>query len=96
MRRPSHVIATRTSLVVLGVVALAGCGGGSAAEPQALKGTVAGIPVNSPLAGIQDDRVWQVPAKEADSRVNTMTKMGASIIRVDMRWDHQHLARSKD
>ncbi|NBP86842.1 MAG: hypothetical protein EBU54_17330, partial [Mycobacteriaceae bacterium] len=73
--------------MVLAVAALAGCGGGSAAEPQTIKGTVAGIPTTSPLAGIQDDRVWQVPAKEADDRVNTMTKMGASIIRVDMRWD---------
>ena len=99
MRRSSHAIATRTSLVVLAVAALAGCGGGSAAEPQTIKGTVAGIPVNSPIAGIQDDRVWQVPAKEADDRVNTMTKMGAGIIRVDMRWDQVALkkpARPKD
>jgi len=99
MRRSSHAIVTRASLAALAVAALAGCGGGSAAEPQAIKGTVAGIPVNSPIAGIQDDRVWQVTAKEADSRVNTMTQMGAAIIRVDMRWDQvakTQPARPKD
>lgn len=99
MRRPSNAIVTRASLAVLAVGVLAGCGGGSAAEPQALKGTVAGVPNNSPIAGIQDDRVWQVPAKEADDRVNTMTKMGAAIIRVDMRWDQvatRKPARPKD
>ena len=65
MRRLSNTIVTRSSLALLAAGILAGCGGGSAAEPTALKGTVAGVPTTSPLAGIQDDRVWQVPAKEA-------------------------------
>jgi len=95
MRRLSNTIVTRSSLALLAVGVLAGCGGGSAAEPTALKGTVAGVPTTSPLAGIQDDRVWQVPAKEAASRVNTMTKLGASIIRVDMRWDQVAPTRPK-
>ena len=95
MRRLSNTIVTRSSLALLAAGILAGCGGGSAAEPTALKGTVAGVPTTSPLAGIQDDRVWQVPAKEATSRVNTMTKLGASIIRVDMRWDQVAPTRPK-
>ncbi len=93
MRRPFNAIVTRASLVALAAATLVGCGSGSAAEPQVLKGTVAGIPPLSAQAGIQDDRVWQVPAKDAESRVNTMTKMGASIIRVDMRWDQVALTR---
>lgn len=87
MRRPrTQVMITRGALAALAVGALAGCGG-VAAQPTAVKGTVAGVPAISPVAGIQDDRVYQVPAKDAESRVQTMTRMGAAIIRVDVRWD---------
>lgn len=86
MRSRTQILMTRGAVAALAVGALAGCGGG-AAEPTAMKGTVAGVPTMSPLAGIQDDRVWQVPAKEIDSRVQTMARMGTSIIRVDVRWD---------
>jgi hypothetical protein len=86
MRSRTQIVMTRGAVAALAVGALAGCGGG-AAEPSALKGTVAGVPTTSPLAGIQDDRVYQVAPKEAVSRVQTMARMGASIIRVDTRWD---------
>lgn len=96
MRRSrTQVLITRGALAVLAAGALAGCGG-VAAQPSAQKGTVAGVPATSPLAGIQDDRVFQVPAKEAESRVQTMTRMGASIIRVDVRWDIVATRRPKN
>ena len=96
MRRSrTQVMITRGALAVLAAGALAGCGG-VAAQPSAVKGTVAGVPATSPLAGIQDDRVYQVPAKDAESRVQTMTRMGASIIRVDVRWDVVATKRPKN
>ncbi len=72
--------------MVLAVGSLAGCGG-VAAQPEVIAGAVAGVRASSPLAGIQDDRVYQVPVAEAESRVQTMVRMGARIIRVDTRWD---------
>lgn len=86
MRIRTQTVMTRGALAVLAVGALAGCGG-VAAQPSAVKGTVAGVPATSALAGIQDDRVYQVPEKDAESRVQTMARMGATIIRVDTRWD---------
>lgn len=86
MRIRSRTIATRVGIATLSIAVLAGCGGGTA-QPTARRGTVAGIPATSPIAGIQDDRVWQVGANAAADRVQTMTRMGARIIRVDLRWD---------
>jgi hypothetical protein len=82
MRTRSQIVMTRGALAALAIGALAGCGGG-AAQPSAVSGKVAGVPTTSPLAGIQDDRVYQVPAKDAESRVQTMTVSGlkaASIV----------------
>ena len=96
MRRSrTQIMITRGAIAVLAAGALAGCGG-VAAQPTAVKGTVAGVPATSPLAGIQDDRVYQVPAKDAESRVQTMARMGASIIRVDVRWDVVATKRPKN
>lgn len=95
MRTRSQIVMTRGALAALAIGALAGCGGG-AAQPSAVSGKVAGVPATSPLAGIQDDRVFQVPANEAESRIQTMTRMGASIIRVDVRWDLVSTARPKN
>ena len=95
MRTRTQTVMTRGALAALAVGALAGCGG-VAAQPSAVKGTVAGVPTISPVAGIQDDRVYQVPAKDAESRVQTMTRMGASIIRVDTRWDVVATKRPKN
>jgi polysaccharide biosynthesis protein PslG len=86
MRTRTQILMTRGAVAALAVGTLAGCGGG-AAEPASLKGTVAGLPTTSPIAGIQDDRVYQVAPKDAVSRVQTMARMGARIIRVDTRWD---------
>lgn len=95
MRTRTQIVMTRGALAALAVVALAGCGG-VAAQPGAVKGTVAGVPGTSALAGIQDDRVYQVPEQEADSRVQTMARMGARIIRVDTRWDVVATKRPKN
>lgn len=86
MRTRTETVTTRGAVAVLVIGALAGCGG-VAAQPDAVPGTVAGVPATSALAGIQDDRVYQVPGKDAESRVQAMARMGASIIRVDTRWD---------
>ncbi len=96
MRRTrTQVVITRSAVAALAVGALAGCGGVSA-QPSAVKGTVSGVPTTSPVAGIQDDRVYQVAPTEADSRVQTMTRMGAAIIRLDVRWDVVATARPKN
>jgi len=86
MRTRTQTVVTRGALAALAVGVLAGCGG-VAAQPSAVKGTVSGVPNSSPLAGIQDDRVYQVPAADAENRVQTMARMGSRIIRVDTRWD---------
>ncbi len=95
MRTRMQTVTTRGAMALLAVAALAGCGG-VAAKPTAVKGTVAGVSATSPVAGIQDDRVIQVGAKEAEERVQTMTRMGASLIRVDVRWDLVATARPKN
>lgn len=95
MRTRTQTVMTRGALAALAVGALAGCGG-VAAQPGAVKGTVPGVPGTSPLAGIQDDRVYQVPEKDAESRVQTMARMGATIIRVDTRWDLVATTRPKN
>lgn len=95
MRTRTQTVMTRGALAALAVGALAGCGG-VAAQPGAVKGTVPGVPGTSPLAGIQDDRVYQVPEQEAESRVQTMARMGARIIRVDTRWDVVATKRPKN
>lgn len=58
---------------------------GAAAAPGALAQTIRGGPGgNSPLAGIQDDRVVQV---DPGRRMRMMADAGARITRVDLRWD---------
>ncbi|MSO44076.1 MAG: hypothetical protein EXQ74_02015 [Thermoleophilia bacterium] len=86
MRSRSQMMVARGATAALVVVALAGCGGG-AAQSTVSKGTVTGIPTTSPLAGLQDDRAWQVAPKQIEARVEKMIRMGARIIRVDVRWD---------
>jgi hypothetical protein len=73
-------------------LAVAGCGKKSAPPP------VSSIDAGrSPVASIQDDRLWQyhldaalTPAerdRRVNDRVREMADLGARVIRVDLRWD---------
>lgn len=87
-RRRVALISTALALAVVG----AGCGRKDAPLPVGV--IDAG---RSPVASIQDDRLWQyhldptLAAAEQDRQVNDrvrqMADLGARVIRVDLRWD---------
>ncbi|MCU0308761.1 MAG: cellulase family glycosylhydrolase [Thermoleophilia bacterium] len=86
MKRPiTRGLALGATLPVLALASVVGCGsGGEGGQAQA--GVVAGVPATSPVASIQDDRIYQ-EGTDAAQRVRTMADLGARVLRVDMRWD---------
>ncbi len=69
-----------------GVVLAAGAG---------LAEQVAAATVRSPTPGIQDDQIYD-PRVDAPARVTEMARLGASVIRVDLRWDLVATRRPRD
>lgn len=53
-------------------------------------------PGRSPIAAIQDDRLYQTPPAETADRIAQMADLGARMIRVDLRWDLVATARPAD
>jgi hypothetical protein len=44
------------------------------------------VPARSPIASLQDDRIYQAGADVA-GRMRMMANLGAAVVRVDLRWD---------
>jgi hypothetical protein len=74
----------------LATLAFAGCGAAerrTAAEPAP--------PTRSPIAGLQDDRIYQADV-DVGARMRTMADLGAAVVRVDLRWDLVARSRPAD
>ncbi|MDX6646562.1 MAG: hypothetical protein QOK40_2289 [Miltoncostaeaceae bacterium] len=71
-------------------LALAGCG---SAQSRTAAGQ--GLPGSSPVASLQDDRIYQ-PGVDVTGRMRTMADLGAAVVRVDLRWDLVARSRPAD
>jgi hypothetical protein len=63
-------------VALAGAVALAGCGGSGSG----------GAPSSRPLIGLQDDRL-ALPAVNPGPRLRRIAALGATVVRIDLRWD---------
>ena len=80
-------LAIGATLAAVCAAAIAGCGGAAVDHSQDPAITAAGGG-RSPIASIQDDRLWQPDlVHDVGARVRRLAATGASVIRVDMRWD---------
>ncbi len=89
MSRPTtrgRLLATAALLPLLATGAVLGCGSGGDEGGQTQAGVVRGTPTTSPIASIQDDRIYQ-PGADPVQLVKLMTDLGAKVLRVDLRWD---------
>ncbi len=88
MRTVRGLVGGAVAALVGGMAILGGCGsGGPAPKITALDGA------RSPLAAIEDDRIFQGRAAGADAtkfvddRMAQMADLGARVLRVSLRWD---------
>jgi len=89
---PRGSVAAILATVAVLCLAVAGCGRDATPPPVAVDEVSA-----SPIASLQDDRVYQYHAdpglspaertRRVDERIRTMADLGAAMIRVDLRWD---------